>query len=272
VSLPAIDVAAPTSRADVGPALGKSAALLVDIANIIRSAAPSDALAYRIARYAVFMTIEGPPDARGSRTLIEPPHTLTIELMTDYRQAQSWAELVGVCEEAFPGLPYWLEPHYLTALALDRQGFTAARDDVVRLLLHLVERLPMLLEATFSDGRPLLSSEGRSWFDGEAARFNRGGGGNAAAPDPLDELTKAADELAARGQLAEALQTVNQLMAKQGHLIETVAIEELKTRRARLEVYQTQARYAVADSYDRAAKVQDSPTPEVAAAPAGGGQ
>jgi hypothetical protein len=61
-------------------------------------------------------------------------------------------------------------------------------------------------------------------------------------------------------------------MAKQGHLIETVAIDELKTRRARLEVYQTQARYAVADSYDRAAKVQGSPTQEVAAAPAGGGQ
>jgi chromosome segregation ATPase len=59
-----------------------------------------------------------------------------------------------------------------------------------------------------------------------------------------------------RTKAAEALQTVDQLMAKQGHLIETVAIDELKTRRARLEVYQTQARYAVADSYDRAAKAQ----------------
>lgn len=59
-----------------------------------------------------------------------------------------------------------------------------------------------------------------------------------------------------RTKAAEALETVNQLMAKQGHLIETVAIDELKTRRARLEIYQTQARYAVADSYDRAAKVQ----------------
>jgi hypothetical protein len=75
-----------------------------------------------------------------------------------------------------------------------------------------------------------------------------------------------------RTRAAEALQAVNQLMAKQGHLIETVAIDELKTRRARLEVYQTQARYAVADSYDRAAKVQASPTQEVAAVPAGGGQ
>jgi predicted Zn-dependent protease len=73
-----------------------------------------------------------------------------------------------------------------------------------------------------------------------------------------------------RTRAAEALQNVNQLMAQQGHLIETVAIDELKTRRARLEVYQTQARYAVADSYDRAAKTQAAPTPEQAA-PAGGG-
>ncbi len=75
-----------------------------------------------------------------------------------------------------------------------------------------------------------------------------------------------------RTRAAQALEEVNQLMAKQGHLIETVAIDELKTRRARLQIYQTQARYAVADSYDRAAKVQGSPTPEVTAAPAGGGQ
>jgi hypothetical protein len=73
-----------------------------------------------------------------------------------------------------------------------------------------------------------------------------------------------------RTRAAEALETVNQLMAKQGHLIETVAIDELKSRRARLEVYQTQARYAVADSYDRAAKAQGAPPPGTG--PAGGGQ
>jgi chromosome segregation ATPase len=64
-----------------------------------------------------------------------------------------------------------------------------------------------------------------------------------------------------RTRAAESLLAVNQLMAQQGHLIETVAIDELKTRRARLEVYQTQARYAVADSYDRAAKAQGNSAP-----------
>lgn len=76
-----------------------------------------------------------------------------------------------------------------------------------------------------------------------------------------------------RTRAAESLQAVNQLMAQQGHLIEIVAIDELKTRRARLEVYQTQARYAVADSYDRAAKAQGvAPEATQAATTTGGGQ
>jgi hypothetical protein len=77
-----------------------------------------------------------------------------------------------------------------------------------------------------------------------------------------------------RTRAAESLETVNKLMAQQGHLIETVAIDELKTRRARLEVYQTQARYAVADSYDRAAKAQGNEAPPAATqgTSTGGGQ
>ena len=59
-----------------------------------------------------------------------------------------------------------------------------------------------------------------------------------------------------RTRVSESLQQVNVLMARQGSLIETVAIAELKARGERLEKYQTQARYAVADSYDRATKAQ----------------
>jgi len=55
-----------------------------------------------------------------------------------------------------------------------------------------------------------------------------------------------------RTRVGEALERVNTLLARQGHVIEAVAIDELNTRRQRLEAYQVQARYAVADSYDRA--------------------
>jgi hypothetical protein len=59
-----------------------------------------------------------------------------------------------------------------------------------------------------------------------------------------------------RTRVRESLEQVNTLMARQGQLIETVAINELKSRGERLERYQTQARYAVADSYDRATRLQ----------------
>ena len=57
-----------------------------------------------------------------------------------------------------------------------------------------------------------------------------------------------------RTRVAEALARIETLLARQGNVIEAVAIDELNTRRQRLEAYQVQARYAVADSYDRALK------------------
>lgn len=59
-----------------------------------------------------------------------------------------------------------------------------------------------------------------------------------------------------RMRVSNGLQRLNLLMARQGHMLETVAINELKIRRQRLEMYRNEARYAFADSYDRAAKAQ----------------
>ena len=47
-------------------------------------------------------------------------------------------------------------------------------------------------------------------------------------------------------------------MARQGHMIETVAINQLEARRERLVAQQTEARFGVADSYDRAARAQST--------------
>jgi hypothetical protein len=59
-----------------------------------------------------------------------------------------------------------------------------------------------------------------------------------------------------RVRVDEALERLDLLMARQGHMLETVAVEELQVRRARLEAYENQARFAFADSYDRAAKAR----------------
>ena len=46
------------------------------------------------------------------------------------------------------------------------------------------------------------------------------------------------------------------LLARQGNMLEQVAIAELEVRQHRLEEYQVRARYAMADSYDRATAAQ----------------
>jgi hypothetical protein len=59
-----------------------------------------------------------------------------------------------------------------------------------------------------------------------------------------------------------SLATVNTLMARQGHLLEVMAVNELVRRKQKLEEYQVQARFAMAENYDRAskAKSQDETT------------
>ena len=59
-----------------------------------------------------------------------------------------------------------------------------------------------------------------------------------------------------RERVGRALERVDTLMSRQGHMIETVAINQLEARRERLVAQQTQARYGVADSYDRTARAR----------------
>ena len=59
-----------------------------------------------------------------------------------------------------------------------------------------------------------------------------------------------------RARVDEAHERLGLLMARQGHMLEAVASRELKLRRERLEAHLNQARFAFADSYDRAAKAQ----------------
>ncbi|MGB7219387.1 MAG: tetratricopeptide repeat protein [Vicinamibacterales bacterium] len=59
-----------------------------------------------------------------------------------------------------------------------------------------------------------------------------------------------------RERVGGALPRVDLLMARQGRLIETVAINQLEARRERLVAQQTEARFGVADSFDRAARAQ----------------
>jgi len=53
-----------------------------------------------------------------------------------------------------------------------------------------------------------------------------------------------------------AHEQVDTLMARQGHMLEVMAVNELTLRRERLAEFQVKTRFALADSYDRATRAQ----------------
>ncbi len=59
-----------------------------------------------------------------------------------------------------------------------------------------------------------------------------------------------------RADVTNAIKRIDRLMKRQGHLLEVVAIDELVARREHLENYGDKARFALADSYDRATQSQ----------------
>ena len=60
-----------------------------------------------------------------------------------------------------------------------------------------------------------------------------------------------------RTNLTETQAKLKRIMARQGRVLEQMAINELDKRRKRLEEYQIKARFALAESYDRATKQQE---------------
>jgi len=59
-----------------------------------------------------------------------------------------------------------------------------------------------------------------------------------------------------RSLIRAAREKVGELMARQGHMLETMAVNELTERRERLAEFQIKARFGMADSYDRATRAQ----------------
>ncbi len=60
-----------------------------------------------------------------------------------------------------------------------------------------------------------------------------------------------------RIRITAAIIELTTVIARQGHLLETMAVNELTRRRQRLEEFQIKARFAMADSFDRATRSQD---------------
>jgi type VI secretion system protein VasJ len=192
---------------------------LAAAAGVLRSAEPTDPLAYRLLRTAVWLHLQSPPPATAGKTPVPPPPEALRAQLAALAQNQKWSALLDAVESTLVQHRFWLDLHRHAAQALGALGggHARAREAVIAELRSLLARMPALPGLAFADGSALADGPTRTWIDEEVApraAAGAGAGGGAAAQDgAAAEALAAARKQLAGGQIAEALAALRGLAA-----------------------------------------------------------
>lgn len=179
----------------------------------------SDPKGYRLARTAVWMTIDKLPPNKDSVTQLPPPPADRLKHFNSLFEQSQFSALVPDVEQLVARSAFWLDGHRIVAGCLKSMGaeYAAAHQTVLSELRLFLERVPGVTDLKFSDGTPFADDATRMWIDAEVNAAAGGGGeqtGGAATPwrDGLDE----ARGLAAKGELDKAVQQLQAGVAQAG--------------------------------------------------------
>lgn len=207
-SAPSSSVAIPEPIAVSGGAQGATNALRSAATTIKAAAAEfrresgTRTLAYTLPRIATWLLVERlPPSPDGQKTSLPAPRDKArLEALA---ANEKWVELLAASEESAATSPFWLDPHRLSALALERLGptYADARKALEREVVHFVTRLPGITKLQFADGSPFADAACVAWL--EAASEGQGGGGGGAGKH--QQLSEEEEELKARFEAAKEL-------------------------------------------------------------------
>lgn len=211
-------LAAPELGDDLAGALAPAFAHLSQVADAMMTADPCDVRAYRISRFANWAGVDTLPLATGSMTQIGAPISQVADAMR--RMQDDTAEpldAIGFAESRFPAFPFWLDLQALSAAALTRLGDAgaAARAEVERATLALLQRLPGLESLCFGSGMPFASARTMAWIGslgGLAVSVD--GAGPGTKGDGLGSVMAQASGLAADGELEAAVSLLQQAIAR----------------------------------------------------------
>jgi hypothetical protein len=142
---------------------------------------------------------------------------------------------------------------------------SAEADDVRRRIARLNGRIDYEIKTTY-DQRLTDAYKNLRQLDADVARLKKIYAAFVRTRQAATQSYQGYDEQIrhARNRSRDAKEKVASLMARQGHMLEVMATHELEQRRERLEGYQVKARFAIAESYDRAVKAQQQNVEPVA--------
>jgi type VI secretion system protein VasJ len=221
---------------------------LTTLAHHARRVAPTTAWPYRVLRFSAWLTVERAPDAEGHKTPLRAPKGQDRELLASLHAAGQWDALLEAAEDAVATNILWLDPHRMSAIALEHKGpeFRAARQAVGRETAWFLERVPGLTQLTFSNGTPFASPETIDWLAAEQARFTRTAAGTASGSGAGQETS--ADDAALLASLDERLATGS---ADEAFAQTLADAERLASPRSRFRAHLAVARQAqTADHLD----------------------
>ncbi|MFT5399134.1 MAG: type VI secretion system protein VasJ [Gammaproteobacteria bacterium] len=217
VATPATAVATGSleSDADIKKALRQLQSGVRDIASFCIAQKPSDPRAYRFARVSAAMVVEAAPPANAGITQINPPAAERLKFFESLVEKGDHLALITELEKTIARSPFWLDGHFLVVKSLKALGaeFDPAAKTVVRELANLLDRMPELIQLSFSDESPFANDQTRMWLDAEVlaqAGGDSSGGATAASADAWNASLNDARKLAASGESDAAIELINQ--------------------------------------------------------------
>jgi len=207
------DAGALESDADTKKILRQLQTTMRDISAFWIAAKLSDPRPYRQGRVAAWMVVESVPPDNAGVTQINPPAPERLKYFEVQAEKDDHATLVVELEKTLARSPYWLDGHFLVVQALRRLG--PEYDDVVQTIIRelgsFLDRLPAMLQLSFSDGTPFASDQCRMWIETEV--LSSGASGSAASDGSAGELwltaLESARQMAAGGDAKQAIALMN---------------------------------------------------------------
>jgi type VI secretion system ImpA/VasJ family protein len=187
-------IAAPGNAEDVDNFLRQTATAVQQSARTLFKASPQDPTSYRLFRVALYLAIrQPPPSPDGKKTAVPPPPDKIQQQLETLLGNSNWSALLEEAESALVQFRFWVDLHRYVSIALGNLGHTDAKREVVGGARALLERMPMLLDASFANGLAFCSPTCRAWVDSDVLASGGGGGGGGPAGDPkLAEARKKA--------------------------------------------------------------------------------
>ncbi len=190
---------------------------LLAAASILRGAAPTDPLPYRLLRSAVWVEIlEAPPSVEGKLELSGGDAGFAAE-QEGRLDKGDYAPVVADSEARLPADPLWLDLNFYSYRAMEGLGrpYAAARKAVGDEVSRLVRCVPSLLSLKFADGRPLAGEAVSVWVQHELRALPQDAPSNGV--HPAEAALLEARKLMARKQFPQATALLQKVLQSLPH-------------------------------------------------------